>query len=357
MEHPYRHRPATAFWRSAVAGAAEVDPVTEMAVRIAPGDAVATAGSCFAQHIARHLRERGFRVLRTEAPPEGTDPREGYALFSANHGNIYTARHMRRLFEEAYGLAEPRDIAWRRPDGAVVDALRPRLIPAGFPDAAAMRAARAAHLAALREVFEGCDVFILTLGLIEAWVDRRDGTAFPLPPGIVAEPTDPEAIGFHQFSPEEVRADLAAFLDGLAEVNPAVRCVITVSPVPLVATATGQHVLAASTYGKAVLRVAAEEAARRPATAYFPAYEIVTGPQARDAFAADLRSVAPETVARVMALFERHAMAGAPAALPAAAPRLAAQAGPPALSAEGDAAYAALLNTVCDEEALDPEAG
>jgi hypothetical protein len=48
-------------------------------------------------------------------------------------------------------------------------------------------------------------------------------------------------------------------------------------------------------------------------------------------------------VAEVMAAFERHMMGGAPAMSPAR-PR------------PRDDAYAALLGTVCDEDALDPDA-
>jgi hypothetical protein len=41
--------------------------------------------------------------------------------------------------------------------------------------------------------------------------------------------------------------------------------------------------------------------------AYFPSYEIVTGPQARGKyFADDLREVTPAGVAHVMTVFQRH---------------------------------------------------
>ena len=53
--HPYGSLPAGASWRRAVAEVlpAEVDPVVAAPFRIGRGDRVATAGSCFAQHIAR----------------------------------------------------------------------------------------------------------------------------------------------------------------------------------------------------------------------------------------------------------------------------------------------------------------
>jgi len=88
-------------------------------------------------------------------------------------------------------------------------------------------------------------------------------------------------------------------------INPDLKCILTVSPVPLVATASGRHVLVATTYSKAVLRVAADSVSRMlPDVAYFPAYELVTGPQAAgSAFEADLRNVTERAVAEVMGAF------------------------------------------------------
>jgi hypothetical protein len=344
MPHPYRHLPPSAFWRSGVAAAgAAVDPVTAMPFAIAPGDAVASAGSCFAQHLAPALEAHGRRLLRTEP---------GAAPFSAAHGHIYTARQLRALAEEAFGLREPAERVWRRPDGAFLDAVRPRF--AAFDSAAAVLAAREAHLGAVREVFEACDVLVFTLGLAEAWTHAADGAAFPLAPGILGAGPDPAAYALRSFSVAEVRDDLLAVLDLLRGANPAARCVLTVSPVPLAATATGAHVLAASTLGKAVLRTAVEEAVRsRDCVAYFPAYEIIAGPQARGRFfGPDARSVTAEGVQAVMALFARHLLrdGAAPTPAPAAAPP------PDGAPGDGvaDAEFARLQAQLCEEDALDP---
>jgi hypothetical protein len=68
---------------------------------IARTDWIATAGSCFAQHIARHLRSAEFSVLDVEPPPPGmteeTARAFGYNLFSARYGNICTTRQLRQL--------------------------------------------------------------------------------------------------------------------------------------------------------------------------------------------------------------------------------------------------------------------
>jgi hypothetical protein len=83
---------------------------------------------------------------------------------------------------------------------------------------------------------------------------------------------------------------------------------VTVSPVPLAATAEDRHVLVATNYSKAVLRVAADMLARLDGVAYFPSYEIIMSPSSRDAhFDDDLRSVREAGVEHVMRLFFKHA--------------------------------------------------
>src|ERR1041384_3576007 len=60
MANPYAAQPDYAFWRRSMAGrsAFDVDPVTAVPFVIGPTDKVATAGSCFAQHIAKIARPR-----------------------------------------------------------------------------------------------------------------------------------------------------------------------------------------------------------------------------------------------------------------------------------------------------------
>jgi hypothetical protein len=351
MTNPYADAPNIAFWSRAVAGRGPfgVDPAGEPPFAIGPRDAVATAGSCFAQHIAGALAARGYRYLVTETGPEnGSDA--SYGVFPARFGNIYTVRQLLQTFDRAYGLYRPQETAWRRADGAWVDPFRPRVEAAGFATLEALEADRRGHLAAVRRMFEDCDVFIFTLGLTEAWRAKADGAVFPLAPGVAGGDFDPALHEFHNFEPEEMTADLRAFLGKLRTVNPRARVILTVSPVPLIATAADRHVLLSNTYSKAALRVTAEAVARRePDVAYFPSYEIITGPQtAGRFFAEDLRSVTAEGVAHVMDIF-----AGSFLREHTSIERGDRPAAPVPLSDHARAAYARAADVVCDEEAIE----
>ena len=325
-DHPYRSLPPKAFWRKSVAGVApqDVDPVGEFTLKITPETKVATAGSCFAQHIARHLKASGFNyyVVEDGHPllPEQVRNANNFGMFSARYGNIYTARQLLQLFERAYGRFEPQEEPWTDPDGTVRDPFRPAVQPGNFVSPGEMLADRAQHLAAVRRMFETLDVFVFTLGLTECWRSRADGAVFPLCPGVEGGTFDPQRHLFFNQRFADVVNDMRVFLAGLRAVNPAAQVILTVSPVPLMATAApGAHVLAATTYSKSVLRVAAETLRLESGFVhYFPSYEIITGAFNRGRyFAGDLRNVTEEGVAHVMRLFLKHA---AGEALPTGAP-------------------------------------
>jgi hypothetical protein len=283
----------------------DVDPVVEARFRIGREDRVATCGSCFAQHISRTLAERGFNYLVTE-PGETA---RNFGVYPARFGNIYSVRQLLQLFRRAYGLFEPVDSAWRREDGRFVDPFRPQVEPAGYANPDEVGRDRETHLAAVRTMFETCDVFIFTLGLTEAWHSTRDGAVFPLAPGVAGMPEHSD-FTFHNFSVAEMVEDLTLFISSLRLVTPPVRILLTVSPVPLIATYEPRHVLVSTMASKAALRVVADEITRQQeGVDYFPSFEIITGPHyGYRFFASDLREVRPEGVARVMDIFARHYM-------------------------------------------------
>lgn len=371
MINPYTSLPDYAFWRRSVAQLSvnEVDPITQVPFYIERHNKIATAGSCFAQHISNTLVKEGMQYLVTETEPlTNWANTEGFGVFPARFGNIYTTRQFLQLFQRAYGLFEPKDVAWTRPDGVLVDPFRPRIQEQGYPSVEAVDADRRAHLGAVRSMFETCDVLIFTLGLTESWLSLADGAAFPIAPGVVAQGADPQAYRFHNLTVPEMVDDLVTLIDHVRVVNQGLKVILTVSPVPLVATYEDRHVLVSTTYSKSALRVVAEmTCAARGYVAYFPSYEIITGSYNRSKyFADDLREVTPEGVGRVMSLFKKHYLGPVdgsqpPARVlvrqaPVASTNMLEQSAPK--SAENSVQAAAysmreLQAVICDEEVLD----
>jgi hypothetical protein len=276
---------------------------------------VATAGSCFAQHISRYLRKNGFVVMDVEpAPPqllEKDREAQGYGLYSARYGNIYTVHQLLQLAKEAFGEFVPADIVWKK-NGKYYDALRPSIPQEGFSSAEELRVSRSSHLLKVKELFETMDVFIFTLGLTEAWVHRDSGTVFPTAPETIAGVFSEQDYVFKNYNFQEILVAFKEFIELVErsrKPGPNLRVMLTVSPVPLTATASGRHVLQASTYSKSVLRaVAGQLSSENPEIDYFPSYEIITNPAAKSSFYKEnLRTATDEGVAAVMQVFfEQH---------------------------------------------------
>ena len=313
-KHPYKSLPEHCFWRESIAAPlpADVDPVVRAKFSIAPTDKVATAGSCFAQHIARRLQREGFHYFVPEAAhplfPPARAEEFGFGVFSARYGNIYTSRQLVQLFQRAYGLFTPREQYWLRPDNRVIDPFRPQIQPNGFSCMEEFEADRQQHFVAVRRMVEELDVFVFTLGLTEGWVSSEDGAAYPLCPGVAGGTFDSDKYRFINLGAGEVISNVNWAIEFLRSRNPKARVILTVSPVPLAATAMDRSVLVSTTYSKSVLRVAAEENSReRDYVAYFPSYEIIVGAFNRGVyFAQDLRSVTEAGVGHVMRLFMKH---------------------------------------------------
>jgi hypothetical protein len=174
------------------------------------------------------------------------------------------------------------------------------------------------------------------MGLTEGWENNQDGTMFAVAPGTVAGTYDPSRHVFRNLRAAEISADMLAFWERLRTVNPRARVLLTVSPVPLAATATQNHVLVATTYSKSVLRAVAGELAEDiDDIYYFPSYEIISSHPARGMFfEPDLRNVNLFGVNFVMTNFF-------------SGPLAVEFGGQPATAREHD------LELICDEEKLD----
>lgn len=350
--HPYSALPARAFWRSAVSAGnpMQMTGLWQPKFQITPVDPVATYGSCFAQHIGRALRARSHRWLVTEKPPRrvpGGLAREfGYRLFSARTGNIYTPTLLLQWLRWAFGEHPPPDEVWH--EGARFrDPFRPRIEPEGFESIAEFERLRAVTLAALRRSVLKARVFVFTLGLTERWVDRDSGREYPLCPGTTSGQFDPARHAFAPLDYPQAMEAMTGALDLMRAANPDLRFLLTVSPVPLAATAAAGHVLCASSGSKAILRaVAGALAETRADTDYFPSYEMITSPVfGGQFFAADRRQVTPEGVAFVMDRFFAD-MAAQFGTAPA-------QKGSGLRRKRDAEAEAARVDVACDEELLD----
>ncbi len=256
--------------------------------RIEPTSPVATYGSCFAQHIGKTLEQRGFHWLVTERRPYGLSDNSSktfnYEVFSSRTGNIYTASLLKQWVRWALNISRPPEEYWEA-SGSYFDPFRPAVEPGGFESVDELLQSRAATIDAFRESIEKSKYFVFTLGLTESWFDTRHGYEYPMCPGTVAGVFDLSAHKFVNQHFAMIRDSLAESIRLMRGINKNLCFIFTVSPVPLTATNSGNHVVVATMYSKSVLRaVAGQMADNNVLIDYFPSYEIINSPVFRGSF-------------------------------------------------------------------------
>ncbi len=309
MANPYSNLPSKSFWKTAVSekNAFNLENLYEKKFEISRADRIATAGSCFAQHVGTNLRLRGFNVVDVEPAPSYLSAAEardgGYGIYSARYGNVYTVRQMLQLLTDARG-ATVRDEDFLLKNDRYIDLLRPGTESAGYDSLEEAKYNRLSHLEHVVELFSGIDVFVFTFGLTEAWINKVSGTVYPICPDTLTDTTSGN-YRFHNFTYDEIIGDFRALQALLRQSLPELRFLLTVSPVPLTATASKNHVLVATTYSKAVLRaVCGALEAESASVDYFPSFEVITASLTRGVFyEPNLRAVNPTGVSRAMAVF------------------------------------------------------
>jgi hypothetical protein len=312
--HPYLNLESKSFWSKTISlGNPNIsNDIFSPKFKINKSSSLATAGSCFAQHISKYLRINGFNLLDVEPPPKYLLSSDfegfGYEIYSARYGNIYTSNQLLQLFRETIGTIKISDdeAIWES-EGKFYDAFRPSLFPGGLSSPDEVKKHRKYHLNKLRKLFLELDTFIFTLGLTECWGTKKTNLVYPVCPGVIAGVFSDKSHCFKNLEFMEIYGQLNDFWDELVSYRSGKKpkVILTVSPVPLVATASIEHALVANTYSKSLLRaVAGEIVLRHEYFDYFPAYELISNVwYGCSNYDVDQRTILPESVNQVMKIF------------------------------------------------------
>ncbi len=254
-------------------------------------------GSCFARNIEEALLYRGVDVLSKRFPCS----KEEYPWRHNGIVNKFTSASManeaRWALSGGTGAASIIETA----TGAFDLQLTPGAPAVGVERAHERRRyIETEYFARLREA----DVVILTLGLIEAWRDQQTGQWQNAAPPYALVRDNPERFTLALTSASENRDALEDLRATVLSVASHAKFVVTVSPVPMGTTFSGEDIIIANMRSKSVLRaVAAEFAGAHADVDYFPSYEIVTGTSRAQAYGPDCIHVRDKLVRRVVEQF------------------------------------------------------
>ena len=209
---------------------------------LATGDSVVTMGSCFARELRDHLSARGFAS-----------------------GNFWIPSGLNNTFAIldfiswcATGSDTGAGFRYDRLDDGEIR----QWLPEGKRDRYERKLAEAG-------------AFVFTFGLAEVWQDRETGGVFWR--GIPEKIFDADRHVFRLTTVEENEQNIIRIVELIRSVNQDAPIVLTLSPVPLLATFRGQSCVTADAVSKSVLRVAIDLVASRglPGVYYWPSFEVV----------------------------------------------------------------------------------
>ncbi|HVI28588.1 GSCFA domain-containing protein [Hansschlegelia sp.] len=279
------------------------DPYHEPRFKFSKESSFFTIGSCFARNIEEYLGRAGVRVATYDLDFPNSElkanSRRNDLLVKYTPGSIHL--EIASAFGRVDPLPDERYLVATDKNGGYHDVMLPFDYPAVTLERGMERRRQ------IRELFAGIanvSVVVITLGLIEHWYDNELGIYINSRPGPRVEKLYPGRFAFRQLDLAENRALVEASLDIVHDVNPSAHVILTTSPVPLGRTFTEDDVIVANAYSKAVLRVIAQEMARKYSFVdYFPSYEIVTMSPPDMAWEQDLRHVRDTMVGEVMKKF------------------------------------------------------
>lgn len=241
-------------------------------------DGITAFGSCFAGHVSTHLHKLGYRVNAHNWQHSSSD------LVRMNELMVHTPA-LRAQFEWAF-LEKP------LPD-VIIDGKKTDTYAYG-------------DVQAVRKMIQSCSVYIVTLGLSEAWFDHEQGAY--LWKFIPRKSLDAARFENRVISYRENVENIQAIIDVVRSTSASAHIIFTLSPIPLLGTFRGMSTTVANSTSKASLRAALDEVLRSAnddKVHYFPSYELINH-YIHDPFEEDNRHVSKDSVAKIMQIFEKN---------------------------------------------------
>lgn len=287
---------------------------------ISQADKVFTMGSCFARRIEDALVDSGFEV------PTHCDKLFEHPLLSIPDKEKATTSKLRpRSYLNRYNtmslLEEFRHLLGLDPeiaDGQLIYPINSCVAAdlhysQALPQVSAAESVKRRELVReyLRSAVRQCSVFVLTLGMAEAWYDTKVGRYLNNTPGPRIMAAYNDRLEIHLTAYRQNFEALERLHDILsAELAHDFRMLVTVSPVPLEKTFFDEDVISINTYSKSMLRCVAQEFANNHNNVdYFPSYEVVNYSLIEEAWTWDRRHVKPTLVGHIIDTFREHYVA------------------------------------------------
>ncbi|MGF1536040.1 MAG: GSCFA domain-containing protein [Elainellaceae cyanobacterium] len=267
--------------------------------QLQPDAKIFAIGSCFARNIEKALIDKQAQVTSADSGSEVMELRTNLLTGLLNK---YNPVSIHQELQWASGHSTFPDSGFIEHDGKYIDpSLRDQ---ARKGDLDLMRSRQAVLRQYFAQAFKA-DLVIITLGLTETWFDRTTQLALAECPSPRLRKQYPQRFACKVLNYPECAALLKSTHTLLKQHGqPDLKVVVTVSPVPMERTFSGQDVIVANMMSKSTLRSAAGAfAAATEGVDYFPSYEAAVVSNPRLVWMPDRRNIQDSAVARIVGEF------------------------------------------------------
>ena len=249
--------------------------------QITSKDKIVSFGSCFSSKIKEICDKLELNYLKKNDLSEKHIDKinlEKKTNFSLNYGNIYTSKHFLQLIKRVVGTHTnlPRIIVDNK--NRKRNSFRSNIL--SYYDNKALRDDDQNHLKNISSLIKEANILVFTVGLTEHWIDNDTLYCLPQVPGCGVGDFDKNKFKFLNSELFEVVDEILESIDLIKKINKNIKFILTLSPVPLVATYSNLSAVEANIYSKTLLRQAISFVQKENLTYvdYFPSYEIMTNP-------------------------------------------------------------------------------
>lgn len=261
-----------------------------------PSRKMASIGTCFAEEFAQYLKRNpdlGQYVL----------VEDNVFNSSANWGRVYTTENLLQIIK--YSFDEQFPLHLEETSKGLIDPLREHSVGHFNTEAEAVSSIRR-HRQLSRKVFLDSDVLVITLGQNECWYHQEKRYFWGTTPSSEWLRNHPDNAKPHEIDYQRNLEIMRECLEKLHTVNPRLKVILTVSPVPSAATFLSSDVVSQSMAGKSVLRAVAHQIQKsfQRTVYYFPSFEMVLCNNPTS-FRSDNRHVRYRVVKKIFLMLKR----------------------------------------------------
>lgn len=279
----------------------QVWPHVDQRFDIAGNAKIFTIGSCFARNIEDNLSALGYELptLEFDVPQSEKNGRPATILNKYTPASIYQEVKWTHTILSRDGVVTWDDVeplAFHDGDGKYLDLALATLVPV---DRDRLLERRQHVFEVFKEAFAS-DAVTLTLGLVEAWYDKKTDLFVQFAPSTRSMRREKDRFYFCQMTYPVCLKYIRETIDLIRSVRES-NFLITTSPVVLGRTFTEQDVITANMESKSILRAVCGQIARDyDFVGYFPSFESAILTKDPKVFLDDDVHVAPEFVGSIV---------------------------------------------------------